>query len=320
MQEDAPDLSRANSPDSFDIGPDRFGQSAPPRARFGLPEITALACGVVWLAGAGLHHLMNPLPTGQSGAGLRLLAAIVPVLLLGYGAAVSLSLREVRAELRQLETSLAKMRKAAKMRDMGQNLRSHSSPTVSAPQPRAAQLPPATDTPPARPTPAETQTQLPFAMQHEPEPTPLSWPDLLEALDMGAGRAMTIAMANQTAGPLIRAAQDVLGLMQTHGFSTAAPGQPDVAPNDWRSFGRGERGGLFLTIETPQSAQILAVIAARLRQDVVFRDAAHHFLRQFDRRMSPLLVAASDDDIATLARTRTARAFVTLGRAVHIFD
>jgi hypothetical protein len=319
MQEDSSDLARKGLADSVGVRPDGFGQSDAPRARFGLPEITALACGIVWLAGAGLHHLMNPLPPGQSGAGLRLLAAIVPVLLLGYGAIVSLSLREVRAELRRLETSLAKMRKAAQTRDVGQNMRPYSSPTTPAPAPATATAT-ATATSAARARPAETQTQLPFAVQHEPEPTPLSWPDLLEALDLGTGRAMRVAMANQTAGPLLRAAQDVLGLMQTHGFSTTAPGQPDVAPNDWRSFGRGERGGLFLTIETPESAQLLALIAARLRHDVVFRDAAHHFLRQFDRRMSPLLVAASDDDIAMLARTRTARAFVTLGRAVHIFD
>ena len=52
----------------------------------------------------------------------------------------------------------------------------------------------------------------------------------------------------------------------------------------------------------------------------IFRDAAHHFLRTFDRTFSVFERNASDADLADLADTRTARAFMLFGRAAGVFD
>jgi hypothetical protein len=52
----------------------------------------------------------------------------------------------------------------------------------------------------------------------------------------------------------------------------------------------------------------------------VFRDAAHHFLRQFDRTFQEFEKNASDQDIAELAETRTVRAFMLFGRVTGTFD
>ena len=57
-----------------------------------------------------------------------------------------------------------------------------------------------------------------------------------------------------------------------------------------------------------------------MRQDTVFRDAAHHFLRQFDKTFTEFEKNASDQNVADLAETRTARAFMLLGRVTGTFD
>jgi hypothetical protein len=57
-----------------------------------------------------------------------------------------------------------------------------------------------------------------------------------------------------------------------------------------------------------------------MRQDTIFRDAAHHFLRTFDFSFQDFEKTATDAEIAALADTRTARAFMLLGRVTGIFD
>ena len=57
-----------------------------------------------------------------------------------------------------------------------------------------------------------------------------------------------------------------------------------------------------------------------MREDTIFRDAAHHFLRSFDRSVASFEQIATDAELAALAETRTARAFMILGRVAGIFD
>jgi hypothetical protein len=57
-----------------------------------------------------------------------------------------------------------------------------------------------------------------------------------------------------------------------------------------------------------------------MRTDPVFRDAAHHFLRQFDRSFQAFEKTATDEDIVELSNTRTARAFMLFGRVAGVFD
>jgi len=64
----------------------------------------------------------------------------------------------------------------------------------------------------------------------------------------------------------------------------------------------------------------LALTGSRMREDAVFRDAGHHFLRTFDKTIAEFEKNASDADIADLADTRTARAFMLFGRVTGTFD
>ena len=57
-----------------------------------------------------------------------------------------------------------------------------------------------------------------------------------------------------------------------------------------------------------------------MRQEAIFRDATHHFLRAFDKTFSGMVEHLSDQDIIAMAETRTARAFMLLGRVAGMFD
>ena len=57
-----------------------------------------------------------------------------------------------------------------------------------------------------------------------------------------------------------------------------------------------------------------------MKQDPIFRDVAHHFLRKFDHTFADFEPKATDAEISALANTRTARAFMLLGRVAGTFD
>ncbi|PKP83669.1 MAG: hypothetical protein CVT80_12585 [Alphaproteobacteria bacterium HGW-Alphaproteobacteria-2] len=89
--------------------------------------------------------------------------------------------------------------------------------------------------------------------------------------------------------------------------------------NDKEGF-RGARGREVAPLGGVRDRSSQALIAGRMKQDPVFRDAVHHFLRQFDQTFTSFAGTASDEDIVHLADTRTARAFMLLGRVTGIFD
>ena len=96
---------------------------------------------------------------------------------------------------------------------------------------------------------------------------------------------------------------------------------PDRSRTDiWRRFADGERGPTVSGIGGIRDRSSLALTASRMRQDSIFRDAAHHFLRTFDKTLSSIADRLSDQELAALTDTRTARAFMLLGRVAGIFD
>ncbi|MCB1398135.1 MAG: hypothetical protein KDJ98_19635, partial [Rhodobacteraceae bacterium] len=96
--------------------------------------------------------------------------------------------------------------------------------------------------------------------------------------------------------------------------------RPDRArPEVWRAFAVGARGREVAALGGVRDRSCLALTYARMRSDPGFREAAHRFLRAYDRRFQEFESAASDGDIARLAETRSARAFMLLGRVTGIF-
>jgi hypothetical protein len=112
----------------------------------------------------------------------------------------------------------------------------------------------------------------------------------------------------------------VLNLLAEDGIFGDALTADHPRPELWRKFAAGERGGIIAGLGGVRDRSSLALTAARMRGDDVFRDAAHHFLRSFDKAMVKIEPRASDSDLTILSDTRTARAFMLFGRVTGIFD
>lgn len=97
--------------------------------------------------------------------------------------------------------------------------------------------------------------------------------------------------------------------------------KPELSrPELWRRFAAGERGRTIAALGGIRDRSSLALTAGRMREDPVFRDAAHHFLRTFDKTFATFEKNASDAELADMADTRTARAFMLFGRVTGTFD
>ena len=173
----------------------------------------------------------------------------------------------------------------------------------------------------------EAQAALPLDTPAEDGRAPLSMPDLIRALHFPEGpddragfRALRLALEDRKTSRLTRAAQDVLTLLSKEGIYMDDLRPDGCHPEVWRRFAAGERGRGIAPLGGVRDKPSLALTARRMREDPVFRDAAHHFLRSFDKTFAEFEPAASDDDLADLAETRTARAFMLFGRVTGTFD
>ncbi len=146
----------------------------------------------------------------------------------------------------------------------------------------------------------------------------LHFPETAE--DTEGFAALRRALKDRGAAKLIQAAQDVLTLMSQDGIYMDDL-RPDMSrPEIWRAFAKGERGRAIAPLGGVHDRSSLALASGRMKQDPIFRDAAHHFLRRFDTSFSGFEPEASDEEISALASTRTARAFMLLGRVAGTFD
>lgn len=174
---------------------------------------------------------------------------------------------------------------------------------------------------------AEDEPRLSLGGEPDQDGPPLSHADFIRALhfpddaaDAEGFAALHRALSDRPTRQLIQASQDVLTLLSQDGIYMDDLAIGRAHPDIWRRFARGERGGAITTLGDAQDAAALAAAAARLREDAIFRDAAHHFLRLFDRRLTAFEPDAGDDELVLLSETRTARAFMLLGQVAGIFD
>jgi hypothetical protein len=175
--------------------------------------------------------------------------------------------------------------------------------------------------------PSEEQPGLALGTPAEDMRPPLSVTDFIKALqfpespdDKDGFRALRLALEDRTTAKLIRAAQDVLTLLSQEGIYMDDL-KPDRARSElWRRFAAGERGRTIAALGGIRDRSSLALTASRMREDAVFRDAGHHFLRTFDKTFAAFEPNASDEELGDLAETRTARAFMLFGRVTGTFD
>jgi len=132
--------------------------------------------------------------------------------------------------------------------------------------------------------------------------------------------ALRHALADARVAPLIKAAQDVLTRLAQEGIYMDDLRPDRARPEFWRAFAQGTRGALVAPLGGIRDRSCLALSAGRMRSDPEFRAAVHLFLREFDKVLSAFEPTADDAQIAALSDTRSARAFMLLGRVSGVFS
>ncbi|MBI1417382.1 MAG: hypothetical protein GC146_09180 [Limimaricola sp.] len=317
----------------------------------GLTEVAAVALGIAWLVAASVIFIVMPgtsSTTAVDGADplrfvMVLLAVFLPVAMIWVAAAAARSGRIMREESRRLQVAIDAIRKAyiadrqargavappttveRKLDEIAQAARQTESTLAvfasSRPAASRAVIRPGT------PEPAEEEPRLALGTSSEEMQPPLARSDLIRALnfpdtdtDEVGFAALRRALKDRPARQLIQASQDVLTLLSQDGIYMDDLRPDRARPEIWRRFAAGERGRAVAALGGVRDRTSLALAIGRMREDAIFRDAAHHFLRRFDQMLVAFEPEASDEDLVDLSETRTARAFMLLGRVTGAFD
>ena len=300
-------------------------------------EIAAAALSLIWLVVAVIF-LVLPERTQAGGFVVMLLAVFLPVAMIWVAALAMRASRIMREESARLQTAIDAIRQAYVTQQ--QRAASTYEPAVArkldeiAAATRTTQSALATfsskrrEPEPVTQTPISgDQTLLALGTTAEEIATPLPKDIFIRALnfpetpeDTGGFNALRRALKDRKTAQLVQASEDVLTLLSQEGIYMDDL-RPDMArPEVWRQFANGTRGRAVAALGAIHDRSCLALTAARMKQDPIFRDAVHHFLRRFDTMIVEFEPKASDADLTALGDTRTARAFMLLGRVAGTFD
>ncbi|MDU8913814.1 hypothetical protein [Aestuariicoccus sp. MJ-SS9] len=308
-------------------------------------EIVATGLSILWLILSGAFFLLG---AGEGMDGVRflltLMVVFLPVALIWVAAMAARASRVMREESARLQAAIDAIRNAyvaqaqAGRNEVGSNTISKKLDQIAAAQKktettlamftstRAAQAT-AVVPAPAAAVPGDDQPALSLGTPAEALAPPLSNADFIRALnfpetaeDEAGFAALRRALKDRQAAQLVQAAQDVLTLLSQDGIYMDDL-RPDMArPEVWRAFAGGARGRAVAALGGIRDRSSLALTLGRMKQDPIFRDAAHHFLRLYDKSFARFEGGASDSEISDFANTRTSRAFMLLGRVAGTFD
>ncbi|MDO6584141.1 hypothetical protein Q4543_01305 [Salipiger sp. 1_MG-2023] len=308
-------------------------------------DITALLLSVLWLLLSGAFFLLYG---GEGVDGLRFVLTVMvvflPVAMIWVAASTMRAARVMRDESARLHAAIDAIRAAyltqaqtGRTEPQGGNIARKLDELVASQRKTEATLAMITSqravdsAAPAAPAPGqpqpEDQATLSLGTPADALQPPLPNSDLIRALnfpetaeDAEGFAALRRALKDRPAAQLIQAAQDVLTLLSQDGIYMDDL-RPDLARTEiWRAFAAGTRGREIAALGGVRDRASLALTAGRMKQDPIFRDAAHHFLRLFDRAVARFAPEASDAELSELANTRSSRAFMLLGRVAGTFD
>jgi hypothetical protein len=320
-------------------------------SKLALSEVVALCLAVIWVIAIVAQLILSPgtVLTGPLSILMLLLVVFLPLALLWGVVSTARTIRALRDEAQRLQVAVDAMRHAYVV---GQQGGASSQPSVEKKLDEIAAAQRKTETAlamfttrrdssltvpsadrkaalslPVKLTSDEQQPLLALGTPAEEMRAPLSVGDFVRALhfpespeDKAGFRALRLALEDRKSSRLIRAAQDVLTLLSQEGIYMDDLKPERCRPEVWRRFASGERGREIAPLGGIRDRSSLALSASRMREDPVFRDAAHHFLRSFDKTFVEFEKNATDAELADLAETRTARAFMLLGRVTGTFD
>jgi len=327
--------------------------STPGQSGFSATELIAVALTALWLGLVVIFYVFTDAEATETGTGAldlitKLLAIFLPVAVIWIGAVAARSARVMRAEATRLQAAIDGMRQTyvAQMQSGGNGVApsveqkldqiaaaqketeaalaqftaSHGLQSSSLP---AVALAPA----PQPPTNSQGQSALELGTPAEALDDPISIRDFIRALnfpentdDHEGFAALRYALRDRRSAKLVQASQDILTLLSQDGIYMDDLRQEKVPAVFWRRFAEGVRGESIGRLGGVRDRSSLTLCAGRMRQDPVFRDAVHHFIRQFDESFIEFAKNASDDDIMAFSDTRTARAFMLLGKVAGTFD
>jgi hypothetical protein len=309
-------------------------------------ELVAIALSVMWLLIAVVFFVVIPDESRPDFDGLRflmtMLAIFLPVGMIWVAATAARSNRVMREESARLQAAIDGIRQSYVA--LQQRAALGPDVTVARKLDEIAEAAKKTETALATFSTRRDRTRLPAPLPAagaddtdqgllalgtpvEVLAPPLPVDDFVRALnfpetaeDEAGFAALRRALRDRKTAQIVQASQDVLTLLSQDGIYMDDL-RPDMArPEVWRQFAQGARGRAIAPLGGVRDRSSLALSAGRMKQDPIFRDAAHHFLRLFDRMFAEFEKTASDADISALSDTRTARAFMLLGRVAGTFD
>lgn len=315
------------------------------RASPGLSEILALALAALWVLGVVAVTFLLP-EVAQSAewttSVMRLLAVLMPALLLGVAAIALRSARVMREETERLHAAITSLRHmylahtqaaaavsepsvAKKLDEIAETAR--KTETVLATFQSSRRMPERLAIPSKAMEAVAEQGSLQLGTPSEELSPPLSNEHFIRALnfpetaeDEEGFVSLRLALKDRHAAQVIRAAQDVLTLLSQEGIYMDDLKPDRARPDIWRQFAQGARGRAVAALGGVRDRSSLALSSARMKQDPQFRDGVHTFLRRFDQMFTRFEAEATDAEISALSDTRTARAFMLLGRVAGTFD
>ena len=212
----------------------------------------------------------------------------------------------------------------ADLRKLRQDLR--AAPARAAdPVPPVPEPEPEPEPEPAAPDPVAAQPYLPLtddsgaAFSAQETIRALNFPQ--NAQDQAGFDILARALARHDLAQILQASEDCLNYLAHLGLYMDDLMPAQGTAQDWRDFAEGgpARAALLpLTGITDQAA--LAKVKAEMRADPIFRDAALHFQRRFDRMLTGFAPTASDAELLDLIDTRTGRAFILLAQVSGTLD
>ncbi len=305
-------------------------------------EWLGVALAILWLCVSG-YILMMPIE-GNANMLASMLIVFMPVAILWLAVIVIRTSQKMRQESHKLHVAIEALRKACidqskmngapateasvtrKLDSIAESQRKTETAIAIFTSTRLAEAQNAAIPNTAQPQ-AEHQPVLALGTPVEELAPPLAKPDFIRALnfpenanDEEGFNALRRALKDRSVAQLVQASQDILTLLSQDGIYMDDL-RPDMArPEIWRRFAKGERGRTIAALGGIRDRSSLALTNVRMKKDPVFRDAAHHFLRLFDRGFSKFEESATETEISALSETRTARAFMLLGRVAGTFD
>lgn len=340
------------SPAAPEVLPDRrrpLPLRPPPVTGVTPTEVIMAILSILWIGGLTVVFVFGRSPAGaESGFNpltfvMTLLAVFLPVAVLWVGAASVRSARVMREETDRLHAAIEGIRQSylaqgqgqsnrqgfeRKLEEIAQAQRKTEAAIATFASIRVAAAAEARQKPLPAPQPTPGQPDQPsLALGTEAVAPPLSTADFIRALnfpetadDVEGFRALRRALTDRQAAQVIQASQDVLTLLSQDGIYMDDLTPDRARPDVWRRFAQGERGRAVSGLGGVRDRSSLALSAGRMRTDTIFRDAVHHFLRKFDQMLAQFEKTASDTELVEMAETRTARAFMLLGRVAGTFD